>query len=76
MTPLRVSALCRSSCTSLSFSGMFTLLRTPSRPTTLRVLRHTSSMPYYPCIMVDTVMVVLIPLRMHLQIWHTDMDTA
>ena len=35
----------------------------PLRPMMLRVLRQTSSTPYSPCIMEETVIAVLLPLR-------------
>ena len=76
MTSLRVSALWRSLAISSSVIGMLTLPRTPSWPIMLTVLRQTSLMPYSPGIMGETGIVVAMPLRMHLQMWQTDIDTA
>ena len=41
-----------------------------------RVDRQTSSTPYSPFIMVETVSAVGAPEKMHLQIWQTDIATA
>ena len=38
------------------------------------MLRQTSFIPYSPCIIVETVIVVSIPPRRHLQIWQTEIE--
>ncbi len=48
----------------------------PPGPTMNGMERHTSSMPYSPCIMEDTVMVLLALPKSVCTMWHTEMAMA